>query len=330
MECNLLLALAVHCIPFLKPAEELALVRSVSGPDDLLRMRKADLERTIGRRVRSDRYSPVAALEEAEAIRKGLTAGRFACTFYWDRSYPPQLREIYDPPLLLYYRGELPDYGTPMIGIVGTRYPSGRGRKAAFRLGHEFGGAGVAVVSGLARGIDGSAHAGTVASGGTTVAVLGNGIDSIYPVSNAGIARDILRTGGCIVSEFAPGTPPLRYNFPFRNRIISGLSRGIVVIEAPARSGALITADYALEHGRDLYVHADGTAGTSGEGCRNLSEAGAPVVTSAAEVLKDWGWELHEMRTDCGSRAQNPAQNPSRDLERELAGTAVKFNGEVY
>jgi len=156
-------------------------------------------------------------------------------------SYPPLLHELSDPPLLLYYRGVLPDR-KPMVAVVGTRNPSGSGRTQAYRLGFELGTAGIPVVSGLARGIDSMAHRGNLEGKGKTVAVLGNGLDSVYPVSNRGLALRVLDTGGCLVSEYPPGVPPYKWHFPARNRIIAVLGRATIVVEAPEHSGALITA----------------------------------------------------------------------------------------
>jgi predicted Rossmann fold nucleotide-binding protein DprA/Smf involved in DNA uptake len=147
----------------------------------------------------------------------------------------------------------------------------------------------VGTVSGLARGIDAEAHRGCLAEGGRTAGVLGNGVDQVFPGSSAPLGRRILAGGGCILSEYPPGEPPRPFHFPGRNRIISGLSRAVVVVQAPEGSGALITADYALEQGRELMVHADGLEGPAGAGTRALAAEGAQAVRGAAEVLAGWG-----------------------------------------
>jgi DNA processing protein len=147
---------------------------------------------------------------------------------------------------------------------------------------------GVGTVSGLARGIDTQAHRGSLQGRGRTAAVLGNGIDRLFPASSAPVGRRILEAGGCVMSELPPGEPPRPYHFPGRNRIISGLARTVVVIQAPSGSGALITADYALEQGRELAVHEAGLAGQAAEGSRGLAEDGAAVVSAAADILAGW------------------------------------------
>jgi DNA processing protein len=161
----------------------------------------------------------------------------------------------------------------------------------AFEMGRDFARAGVPVVSGLALGIDAFSHRGNLEGGGATVAVLGSGLDMVYPASNRGLARRILEQGGALLSEYPPGTRPAKWNFPARNRIIACLARAVVIVEAPEKSGALITADFALQMGRDLFVASAGTASVKGGGTRSLAEDGAKVVSGAGSILRDWGLE---------------------------------------
>lgn len=284
-----LAALAINRIPFLKPREKLLLLEVCATPERLAGLPAAALPVILGRTVRSRNWDPQAELRRAEADQKLLTSGSIRCTFIWSPDFPLLLKEIYDPPVVLYYRGILPKPQEVWVGIVGTRQPSGSGRDAAFALGFELAGLGVGTVSGLARGIDSEAHRGCLAEGGRTAGVLGNGIDQVFPGSSAPLGRRILAAGGCLLSEYPPGEPPRPYHFPGRNRIISGLSRAVVVVQAPEGSGALITADYALEQGRELLVHADGLEGPVGAGTRALAEEGAQAVRGAAEVLAGWG-----------------------------------------
>jgi len=269
-------------------------------------------------------------LETARRDEKGLTRGEFKCTFYGDPEFPPLLREIHDPPLMLFYRGELPDPSMPSIAVVGTRRPTGNGRKAAFRFGLEAGRAGIAVVSGLARGIDYSAHVGNTGGGGRSVAVLGNGIDRIYPASSTRAAHDILEAGGCIMSEYGVGVPPLRYHFPERNRIISGVARAVVVIEAPGKSGALITAEFALEQGRDLFVHADCLSGPSNEGCRRLYFDGAVGIRSAGDIFEDWGIQVPGGDAPGRKTRTVSTVRGAELLRREIEGELVTYAGEYF
>lgn len=325
MASSLLLRLAIARLSFLTTSEKLALCRQLESESQFLHLTVPDLETFFRRRIPVRSFAPEAVLREVERDRKVLTAKRIEYTFYEDTSYPPQLREIYDPPFLLYYRGRLPDYERPLLGVVGTRRPSGRSTASAYRLGFEAGNEGIGVVSGLARGIDGRAHEGNIAGGGRTAAVLGCGIDFVYPVSHRDLAARILKSGGVLFSEYSPGIPPLRYHFPARNRILSGLCRGIVVVEAPEHSGALITAEYALEQGRDLYVHQDGLSGSVGAGTRALSEAGAPIIRSVSELLAEWGIagrEVREVTAEDGSLASL--------MRAELSGTLVSHHGEYF
>jgi DNA processing protein len=288
MEPRELLALAVNRVPFLRPREKLLLCELDLAPERFACLRLPELERILGRPVRSARWDPAGAVRGAEEDRKLLTSGPIKCTFIWSEDFPILLREIYDPPPLLYYRGVLPEPDEPLVAIVGTRRPTGQGRKAAFELAAGLARLGVGTVSGLARGIDTEAHRGSLQGRARTVAVLGNGIDRLFPASSAPVGRRILGAGGCVASEFPPGEPARPYHFPGRNRIISGLARTVVVVQAPRGSGALITADYALEQGRELAVHAAGLEGPAAEGSRALAEQGAAVVSAATEILSAW------------------------------------------
>ena len=322
--------LGLSTVEFLTPHEKLALIDMRGEPRKLFHLTLRDLRSLTGRELTTVLWKPEEILRAGEEIGKRLTEGGMQSIFYWDTTYPSQLREIYDPPVTLFLRGSLPDNGLLLAGIVGTRFPTGAARTAAFRLGFELGREGIGVVSGLARGIDREAHEGCTEAGGVSVAVLGNGIDLIYPPSSLSAGRAILARGGAILSEYPPGIPPLRHHFPARNRIISGLCRSVVVVQAPERSGALITAEYALDQGRDLYVHAAGTMGAAGAGTRRLAEAGAPLVHGSSEILRDWGMKP---RTD--RAVLPPAEVPEGErlaavLKEEIAGTCATRGGETY
>ncbi len=239
-------------------------------------------------------WDPLQLLAEAEEELSFLERRQIEVVVYGQREYPPQLLELYDPPAVLYLRGRWPDHSCPQIAVVGTRRPSPRAERAAVQCGRDAAEAGIPVVSGLARGIDGASHRGALQLGGQTVAVLGSGIDRIYPPQHALLAARIVDAGGAVISEYPLGYEPDRLTFPERNRIISGLARTVVIVEAPRNSGALITADYALDQGRDVVVHAAGIGGYKGAGSRALSEDGALVIESFADVLRDWGLELAE------------------------------------
>ncbi|WP_455381751.1 DNA-processing protein DprA [Salinispira pacifica] len=293
-----LLALAVHALETLHTREKLKLISEAGTAMNFARFSRLDVEKCIGRSLRSRAVEPSRLLRAAENDLKYLTQTGIAYTFYWNDGFPPLLREIYDPPLVLFHRGAFPDPENPLLAIVGTRRPTGTGLRAAFSLGREAAAAGLPVVSGLARGIDAAAHQGALSGRGKTVAILGSGVDCVYPVSNRRLAEALLAEGGCIASEYAPGTPPLRHHFPARNRIIAGLCRGTVVVEAPPGSGALITSDFCLEQGRDLFVHRAGCSGVNGGGCGALAEEGAVVIETAEDVLSEWGRPRIERSSD--------------------------------
>lgn len=202
--------------------------------------------------------------------------------------YPELLREIYDPPFALCYRGRRPASGMPYVAMVGTRRPNGRGARSAYELARELAMVNISVVSGLARGVDRQAHEGCIDGGGHTVAVLGSGVSEVGPASSRPTAEKLIASGGAVFSEYSVFTQPRRYHFPMRNRIISGMSRCCVIVQAPRRSGALITADYALEQGREVFVHADCLQKGVGDGGHALHEDGARGIRSAEELLEGW------------------------------------------
>lgn len=322
--------LALNRIRPITLQEKIRLCEVLNGPSAFAGLSKASMERIIARSTRIRTWEPSDWLKAAFEDEKGLTDGDFNCTFYLDPDYPPLLREIHDPPFLLFYRGRLPDPTKPLLAIVGTRRPSGCGRKAAFALGLDAGRHGISVVSGLASGIDYSAHKGNLAGRGLSVGVLGCGIDRIYPTSSIRTAHEMVLSGGCVLSEYGTGVPPLRYHFPERNRIISGLARSVVVVEAPERSGALITADFALEQGRDLLVHSGCLEVGINQGCRRLRFDGADAVGSAAAVLRIWGVGTG-LPDNHGTIVSDRSDTGSAELlEREVKGELVTYAGEYF
>lgn len=199
--------------------------------------------------------------------------------------FPERLAAITDAPLLLHCRGDLAALKRPAIAIVGARRASRTGRETAERLAAELARAGAAVVSGLALGVDAAAHRGALAAGGVTIAVLGSGADRIQPVANAPLAERILEAGGLILSEYSLGTPAAPFRFPERNRLISGLSRGVLVVEAGVRSGSLITARLAAEQGREVMAVPGAPGYANSAGVNRLLKAGAALIETAADVL---------------------------------------------
>ncbi|WP_296000468.1 DNA-processing protein DprA [Rugamonas sp.] len=208
-----------------------------------------------------------------------------------DPRYPPLLREIADAPLLLYAIGRVDLLARPAVAIVGSRNASAQGVAHAARFGAALSQAGLTIVSGLALGIDAAAHDGGLAGAGATVAVIATGADQIYPRANGALARRIA-ADGCVVSEFPLGTPPRSDNFPRRNRIISGLARGVLVVEAAAKSGSLITARLALDQNRDVYAIPGSIHAALSKGCHQLIKEGAKLVETVDDVLAELRWPL--------------------------------------
>jgi DNA processing protein len=205
-----------------------------------------------------------------------------------DSSYPPQLLEIPDPPALLYVDGNIALLSRRSLAIVGSRNATPQGLANAEGFARHFSNAGLPIVSGLALGIDAAAHRGALDGGSSTIAVLGTGIDVVYPVRNAQLFEEIA-THGALVSEFPVGTPPSRENFPRRNRVISGLSRGVLVVEAAISSGSLITARLAADQGRDVYAVPGSIHSPLAKGCHALIKQGAKLVESAEDLLGEFG-----------------------------------------
>lgn len=201
-----------------------------------------------------------------------------------DHAYPYRLLEIYDPPLGLFYKGRLPLENPVSLAIVGARACSNYGKEQAYHFAQVLAMAGLQIISGLARGVDSFAHGGALHAGGRTFAVLGCGVDIVYPPEHERIYREILQEGG-ILSEYPPGTLPYRFHFPRRNRIISGLSQGVLVIEARKQSGSLITADLALEQGRDVFALPGRAGDALSMGTNRLIKQGAELVDQPEDIL---------------------------------------------
>lgn len=224
-------------------------------------------------------------LEKAQSVYKFCTDKGVGILTYGDDRFPTSLRDIPTPPVLLYYRGVLPDFTKGFrCAIVGTRSLSDYGRKNAFKLGYDMGSAGATVVSGMAVGIDSVALAGAIAAGAPTIAVIGSGIDVCYPQAHLTLARTIVKNG-CVLTEYAPGTKPEKFNFPRRNRIISGLCPATVVVEGKESSGSMITARHAKAQGREVFAF-PGNVGNDGSQSTNLLiKNGAHLCTAAEDII---------------------------------------------
>jgi len=234
----------------------------------------------------------VKALKEIDPFKTGkgiyqkvkAAGGNFLTLF--DPLYPQNLREIPDPPLVLFYRGTIQEDDSRAIAIVGSRKATPYGREFAKKLAFQLAQSGLTIISGLARGIDTEAHRGALEAEGRTIGVLGSGLDRIYPPENSELAERITKRGA-ILSEFLPGTPPEKWNFPQRNRIISGLALGVVVVEASEKSGALITASLALEQGRSVFAVPGMPGSWAARGTNKLIKEGAKLVEGPEDILEE-------------------------------------------
>jgi len=281
------------------PAAQLAEVRGL-GPETVAAIRALDAARA-------------GEAEERRARSAGATIVTTA-----DPGYPAPLRELPDPPPVLYLLGAVAPEDEAAVAVVGARTATAYGRTMAARIAGGLAACGVTVVSGLARGVDAAAHRAALESGGRTIAVLGSGLDRLYPPEHRRLGAEIALRGA-VLTEFPFGSAPERWHFPMRNRLVSGLARGVVVVEAAARSGALITADAALEQGRDVFaVPGPATAPTSA-GTNRLIRQGATLVESAADVLE----ELPGLAARLPGRAPRPEPATTPGERRILEGLAA-------
>ncbi len=238
------------------------------------------------------------SLDRADDILAECISKQIQILTIRDAQYPDRLRNIDAPPIVLYVRGTLPPIDDEVtIAVVGTRKPTDRAKKTTRALAHDLARGGAIIVSGMAEGIDGAAHLGALDAGACTIAVFGCGVDICYPAFHDKLMEDILRYG-CVVSEYAPGVTPERFTFPARNRIISGLSLGTLVVSAPHKSGSLITANLALEQGRDVFAVPGAIDDANFEGSNELIKSGATPVTNARDILDTYAFRYPQLRTD--------------------------------
>lgn len=236
-----------------------------------------------------------------DAIIQRLQRFNISYIVYGDKNYPRLLNEIPDPPGVLYYSGSLKALDNPTLAVVGSRKATSYGAHTTRKLVADLTSAGLTIISGLALGIDGIAHQTALDNNGKTVAILGNGLDTIYPSSHTRLAQDIISNGGCLISEYSPGTPSYPAHFPIRNRIIAGISLGVVVVEASLQSGSLHTARAALDYNREVFAIPHQLFSQSGEGPNQLISEGATVVLSSESILQALNLQVpssKSLRTD--------------------------------
>jgi DNA processing protein len=307
--------LALALTPGLGPTRGRKLVEYFGSPDAVFHAPLTELEAAGLMAVSAQSIASGASLTKAEEeIAKAREVDATLVTL-GDPEYPTRLLEIYDPPMCLYVRGDASILRHPGVAVVGTRHPTPYGVGMAERLACDLSARGVIIISGLARGVDTAAHRGTVNAQGRTVGILGTGVDVIYPRENGKLADRILSLGGAVVSEFPIGTFAAPQNFPIRNRIISGLSVGVLVVEAGEYSGTRITARCALEQSREVYAVPGNVTNKLSWGPNTLIKQGAKLVATWEDVWEELPSEV---------RLQLEAERPSAS---EAPATASLFDG---
>jgi len=278
----------LHLIPYLTPTRLERLTRRLGSVGAVWEASERSLGATLGdagaaRRIAAARSEELLERELALASAAGIEIATVL-----DASYPEALRELPAPPSVLYIRGDRDALGVQAVAVVGTRRATGYGRRIARRVAADLAAAGIVVVSGLAMGIDAAAHRGALATGGTTVAIIGCGLLQRLPSWQSELA-DAVAASGALVSQFPLEMSPTRWSFPRRNRVLAGLSRAVIVVEAPERSGALITADWALRQGKDVYAVPGNLTSITSVGCNRLIKDGAGLLEGVADVLLGLG-----------------------------------------
>jgi DNA processing protein len=281
-------SIALNMLPTVGPVRLRKLLEVFKEPQQVLTARPNELRKIegIGSEVADQISSWESTIDLAAELDRIRELGAKVIT-QESPAYPKSLREIHAPPIVLYIWGELQDRDHHAIGVIGARRTTHYGAESAKKLAYQLAYAGLTVISGLARGIDTAAHQGALAAKGRTIAVIGSGLAKLYPPENAGLAEKIRAENGAIVSEFSMEIEPDRQTFPMRNRIISGWSHGVLVVEAGLNSGALITASQALEQGRSVYAVPGHINAPSAMGSNRLIQQGAKLVMDASDILDD-------------------------------------------
>ncbi|MBN2090211.1 DNA-processing protein DprA [candidate division KSB1 bacterium] len=296
-------------------------VQAIFHADEQTLMSIDGIDLKLARRIKEAQNSTLAQ----EQLKQAEKHGAKILTF-WDKDYPKNLKKIYDPPAFLFIKGEFKPEDEFAVAIVGTRGPSSYGKFCTERLSQDLVQKGFVVVSGLARGIDTLAHQTALRAGGRTIAVLGSGVDIIYPAENHKLYNQISENGA-VVSEFLFGTKPDAPNFPRRNRIVSGLSLGVLVVEAGLKSGALITANYSLEHNRDVFSVPGNITSPKSIGCNRLIMEGAKLVLGVDDIINELEPQLdHLARQNRIQRAQITLSSEEKKLLDSLTAEPIHID----
>jgi DNA processing protein len=302
---------ALSLTPGLGPTRSRKLVEHFGSAEAVFRASLTELEGTGMQAVSAQSIASGKSAELArEEIARAAAAG-IAIVSMDDLCYPPRLKEIYDPPLILYVRGAVDALTKPGIAMVGTRHPTPYGSGMAERLAFDLAAQGLVIISGLARGVDTASHRGAIGAKGKTIAVFGTGVDVIYPKENSRLSEQIVALGGALISEFALGTFAAPQNFPIRNRILSGMSVGVLVVEAAEYSGTRITARCALEQNRDVFAVPGNVTNKNSWGPNTLIKQGAKLVATWEDVWEDLPAEVRLALTPPASPESSSASSAS-------------------
>jgi len=285
--------IALNMTPGVGPRAATRLLERFGSPDAVFNARRPELESLRLKPETVDSIIKCEFRERATAEFERVKQIGGDVLILDDGSYPALLREIDDPPIVLYVLGDWQAcVEQPGVGVIGSRMCSTYGENSAEMLARDLASRGITVISGLARGIDTSAHKGAISGRGRTIAVIGTGIDAVYPRENTRLVREILDAGGAVVSQFPLGTPPIKENFPYRNRIISGLSHGVLIVEASERSGSLITARLAMEQNREVMAVPGNITSGNSFGTNYLIKSGAKLVQQWQDVVSELPSEI--------------------------------------
>ena len=303
--------LAISLTPGLGPTKAKKLVEHFRTPDAVLRASLTELEASGIQAVSAQSLATGKSAELAREEIARAAAANITIVSTDDPCYPPRLKEIYDPPLILYLRGNAELLTKPGIAMVGTRHPTPYGSGMAERLATDLAAQGLVIISGMARGVDTASHRGAITAKGKTLAVFGTGVDVIYPKENSRLSEQILALGGTLISEFPLGTFAAPQNFPIRNRILSGMSVGVLVVEAAEYSGTRITARCALEQNRDVFAVPGNVTNKNSWGPNTLIKQGAKLVATWEDVWEDLPTEVRLALTPPASPESEGASSAS-------------------
>lgn len=265
------------------------LLEKYKTPQNIWNAKKEDLLKTEG--IGDETVNQILKEEyrlNLEKYEKYMKENNIDLIHIYDKNYPEKLNKIYDKPIVIYIKGDKTILNKFSLAIIGCREHTKYGEIVAKEISTQIAKEGIVTVSGLAKGIDSIAHKETLKAQGKTIAVIGSGLDNIYPSENTNLANEIIKNGGAVISEYIIGTKPQKMNFPARNRIISGLSNGVVVIEAKKKSGTMITVDFALEQGKEVFAVPGNILSKNSEGTNELIKQGAKIVTNIEDILEEF------------------------------------------